>query len=100
MGLFMNIHLVAASPSLVLRRPREKNTARQKHTEERFFVLAPVPREFMEILKFMGDFAEKFFLQGAEYYILQLAVLSYENFLWSALLLFNLILRHTPPSQK
>jgi hypothetical protein len=63
---------------------QEKRTETETHRGE-IFVLALVPREFMEILKFMGDFVEKFFLQGAEYYILQLAVLSYENFLRSAL---------------
>jgi hypothetical protein len=98
----MNIHLVAAAASVACARAlrrgdQEKRTETETHRGE-IFVLALVPREFMEILKFMGDFVEKFFLQGAEYYILQLAVLSYENFLRSALslLLFNFILRHTP----
>jgi hypothetical protein len=104
----MNIHLLGAASvacARALRRgDQEKRTETETHRGE-IFVLALVPREFMEILKFMGDFVEKFFLQGAEYYILQLAVLSYENFLRSALsrslsmLLFNFILRHTP-SQK
>jgi len=85
----MNIHLLGAAASVACARAlrrgdQEKSTETETHRGE-IFVLALVPREFMEILKFMGDFVEKFFLQGAEYYILQLAVLSYENFLRSAL---------------